>query len=94
MSNDEKLPWWEQPGAPGENRTKEQYEATIALLKAPNPNRKTDTRNRAERLLNALVDHIAATLEQPTDMRAWDHLLVYCPPDALERRFLALSKTE
>lgn len=38
----EKLPWWEQPGAPGENRTKEQYAAHIAALKEPAPRRVTD----------------------------------------------------
>lgn len=37
---DEKYPWWDYPGAPGENRTREQYAAEIAALKEPNPNRK------------------------------------------------------
>ncbi len=37
--SDERLPWWEQPGAAGENRTKEQYDARIAALKEPNQNR-------------------------------------------------------
>ena len=35
--------------------------------------------NQTERLLNAAADHIAATLEQPSDMRAWGQLLIYCP---------------
>jgi len=35
--------------------------------------------NQTERLLNAAADHIAATLEQPSDMRAWEQLLIYCP---------------
>ena len=33
-----------------------------------------------------LADHFADTLEQPDDIRAWHHLLVYCPREALERR--------
>lgn len=49
-----------------------------------------DARNEAERLLNAAMDHIAGTLEQPTDPRAWDHLLIYCPRDALERRLATI----
>ena len=49
-----------------------------------------DRRNEAERLLNAAMDHIAGTHEQPGDMRAWDHLLVYCPREALERRLSAV----
>ncbi len=35
--------------------------------------------NQTERLLNAAADHIAATLEQPSDMRAWEQLLIYYP---------------
>jgi len=50
-----------------------------------------DRRNEAERLLNAAMDHIAGTLEQPADQRAWDHLLIYCPREALERRINALE---
>lgn len=49
-----------------------------------------DERNQAERLLNAAMDHICDTHEQPTDPRAWDHLLVYAPSgqifNALMRR--------
>lgn len=45
-----------------------------------------DNRNQTERLLNAAMDHIAGTLEQPTDPRAWEHLLIYCPREALEQR--------
>lgn len=39
-----------------------------------------------ERLLNEVADHIAGTLAQPTDPRAWDRLLLYCPHEALEGR--------
>jgi len=39
--------------------------------------------NQTERLLNAAADHIAATLEQPSDMRAWEQLLIYCPSGIL-----------
>lgn len=39
-----------------------------------------------ERLLNAAAEHIAGTLAQPTDPRAWDQLLLYCPTEALECR--------
>lgn len=35
----ENVSWWELPGAAGENRTKEQYDAKIAALKEANPNR-------------------------------------------------------
>ena len=42
--------------------------------------------NQTERLLNAVVDHIAATLEQPSDMRAWEQLLIYCPSAILLER--------
>jgi len=42
--------------------------------------------NQTERLLNAVVDHIAATLEQPSDMRAWEQLLTYCPSAILLER--------
>lgn len=47
-----------------------------------------DVRNESERLLNAAMDHIAGTLEQPTDTRAWGHLLVYCPLDVLEAAYV------
>ena len=33
----EQIPWWELPGAAGENRTEEQYRANIVALKQPNP---------------------------------------------------------
>jgi hypothetical protein len=42
--------------------------------------------NQTERLLNAAADHIAATLEQPSDMRAWEQLLIYCPSAILLER--------
>lgn len=51
-----------------------------------------DNRNKTEQLLNAAIDHIAGTLEQPTDQRAWDHLLIYCPREALERRLDRLNQ--
>jgi len=38
--------------------------------------------NQTERLMTDLSDHIAATLEQPSDMRAWEQLLIYCPSAA------------
>lgn len=37
--SEEKIPWWELPGAPGENRTREQYNAHVAGLKEANPSR-------------------------------------------------------
>jgi hypothetical protein len=51
-----------------------------------------DKRNQAEILLNEAMDHIAGTLEQPGDMRAWDHLLIYCPREALERRLERMNE--
>jgi hypothetical protein len=39
-----------------------------------------------EDALTAAADLIASTLAQPTDSRAWDQLLIYCPREALERR--------
>jgi hypothetical protein len=39
-----------------------------------------------ERKLMEAADMMAATLDQPADARAWDHLLIYAPRDALERR--------
>lgn len=47
-----------------------------------------DNRNETERLLNAAMDHIAGTLEQPADPRAWDHLLIYAPPRAVFNRLV------
>jgi hypothetical protein len=47
-----------------------------------------DNRNESERFLNAAMDHIAGTLEQPTDQRAWMHLLIYCPYDILEAAYV------
>lgn len=47
-----------------------------------------DKRNEAERLLNAAMDHIAGTHEQPADQRAWDHLLIYCPLEILEAAYV------
>lgn len=38
-----------------------------------------------------LADHFADTLEQPDDQRAWDHLLIYAPREALERRLQRLD---
>ena len=48
-----------------------------------------DTRNKTERLLNAATDHIGDTHEQPTDPRAWDHLLAYCPAGVLFNRLVS-----
>jgi len=45
----------------------------------------TGRMNQTERLLTAAADHIAATLEQPSDMRAWEQLLIYCPSALLPR---------
>lgn len=56
MSN-EKLPWWELPGAPGENRTKEQHEAHIAALKEPRPAPPNTPSLLTERLIQAAVDY-------------------------------------
>lgn len=50
--------------------------------------------NETERLLNAAADHIADTLQQPTDPRAWQQLLIYCPREILERRFLLLAERD
>jgi hypothetical protein len=54
----------------------------------------SDKRNQAERLLNATMDHIAGTLEQPTDLRAWDHLLIYCPREVLKQRLAVINEYE
>lgn len=51
-------------------------------------------RNETERLLNAAMDHIANTHTQPTDPRAWDHLLIYCPREAIERRLESIRQRE
>lgn len=48
----------------------------------------THNRNQTERLLNEAMDHIAGTLEQPSDPRAWDHLLIYAPPGAVFNRLV------
>lgn len=45
----------------------------------------TDAEKIAREMMD-LADHFADTLEQPDDARAWDHLLIYCPREALERR--------
>lgn len=49
-------------------------------------------RNQSEYLLNAAMDHIAGTLEQPIDSRAWDHLLIYCPLEILEVAYVKKSQ--
>jgi len=48
-----------------------------------------DARKETERLLNEAKDHIAGTLEQPPDQRAWMHLLIYCPYDILEAAYVS-----
>ena len=45
-------------------------------------------RNFTEHLLNQAMDHIAGTHEQPTDPRAWDYLLTYCPLEILETAYV------
>ena len=40
---------------------------------------------RTEQLMNELVDQMARTLEQPSDPRAWQHLLIYAPIEVLTR---------
>lgn len=52
----------------------------------------TDVRNQSERLLNAAMDHICDTHEQPSDLRAWDHLLVYAPSGQLFNAMLRRIK--
>jgi hypothetical protein len=42
-----------------------------------------------ERMIMDVADAIAGSLEQPADARAWDHLLVYVPREAMERRIAA-----
>lgn len=44
--------------------------------------------NDADRLLNAAADHIAATLEQPSNYRAWDQILIYAPSGAVFNRLV------
>ena len=51
-----------------------------------------DPRNETEKLLNDVMDHIAGTHEQPRDMRAWEHLLIYCPREIIERRWKQLNQ--
>lgn len=51
-----------------------------------------DNRNQTERLLNEAMDHIAGTLEQPSDERAWSHLLIYCPFEILEAAYVRKSQ--
>jgi hypothetical protein len=46
----------------------------------------SDNRNQTERLLNEAMDHIAGTGEQPSDPRAWSHLLIYAPDEAVAAR--------
>jgi hypothetical protein len=50
--------------------------------------------NTTESLLNAAADHIAATLEQPADARAWAQLLLYCPDDLIEARMRVITGRE
>lgn len=38
----------------------------------------------AEKMLNSVTEFMAATLAKP-DHRAWDHLLIYCPREVIER---------
>jgi hypothetical protein len=40
------------------------------------------------------ADLIAGTCQQPADPRAWDTLLIYCPPEAIERRLAAIERRE
>lgn len=54
-------------------------------------NKPRSPEEQAEWLLNAASDFIAATLAQP-DPRAWDHLLIYAPRDAIERRLASLTQ--
>jgi hypothetical protein len=42
--------------------------------------------NKAEQLINDVVGYLAATHEQPSDMRAWEQLLIYCPSAILLER--------
>jgi len=44
-----------------------------------------------ERKMMEVADMMAATLDQPADLRAWEHLLVYCPRDILEQRLMTLN---
>lgn len=44
-----------------------------------------------ERKMMEVADMLAATLDQPADMRAWEHLLVYCPHDILDQRLMTLN---
>lgn len=53
-----------------------------------------DNRNQTERLLNSAMDHIAGSLEQPTDTRAWDHLLIYCPLEILEAAYVRKAQRD
>jgi hypothetical protein len=50
-----------------------------------------DAKKLADEMMD-LADHFASTLEQPNDPRAWDHLLIYAPRDALERRLKRLDE--
>ena len=54
----------------------------------------TDDAERLADLMMELADLFAATLADPSDMRAWDHLLTYAPRDALERRLWILRSLD
>lgn len=58
--------------------------------KADRLSKSRDNRNVTERLLNEAAEWIGSTLEQPSDARAWDQLLIYAPQEAVERRMQAL----
>lgn len=53
--SDQKIPWWELPGAPGENRTREQYNANIAALKEP-------SRGKSDPALSTNVEELRRTI--------------------------------
>lgn len=59
--------------------------------KADRVSKQRDNRNVTERLLNELAEWIGGSLEQPSDPRAWDQLLIYAPREAIERRMQVLA---
>lgn len=60
-------------------------EGRAALAKA---SATVDARKETERLMWLVIDHIAGSLQQPADSRAWEHLLIYCPLSVLEAAYV------
>lgn len=68
-----------------------EWSRPMTLYPRPLSEHKDFNAKAVEVSLNEAADLIGSCCEQPADPSAWEHLLVYCPRELLEKRLRSLE---